>query len=207
MQADSSATHDLPLVDQTWADSLRQLEEYDYSVKGRSFLDEIMRAIEKAIWEALDGRADSIEDFIAYGLILALLGIAVWAIARSRSSSPIMLSRRGKVTALEEELEEVEDYDRAIGEAVAERAFRRAVRYLYQRTLARFRDVGIIEWRAEKTDAEYVRESRSHLDEPAVFATAVREFQRVWYGEDEIDEEQFSRIRSLFDQLHRGTAH
>ena len=201
MVVDSAQHISVATVDPVWADSLRRLPEYDYSPGGDSLLSIITDWFFGILREVLDGRGDSVVDFIGWAVILAVLVIAARLIIRGGFGSPFAMGKRGSVKALEDELVAPEDYDRLVGEAASERHYRIAVRLLYRRSLARLRDDDMIEWRPEKTDSDYVREVRGEWEHAELFAAAVREFQRVWFGEQALDESQYKRIRAVFDSL------
>ena len=188
-------------VDPVWADSLRSLPEYQYGQSEQSILSVILDWFWSIVREVLDGRGDSVVDYIGWAVIIAVLVLAVRLIVRGGFGSPLAIGSKGSVSALEDELVAPEDYDRLIGEAASLRHFRIAVRLLYRRSLARLRDDKMIEWRPEKTDSDYVREVRGRWEHAELFAAAVREFQRVWFGEQDLDEVQYERIRAVFDSL------
>lgn len=200
MSADSTIQQ--VTVDPNWADSVRALPEYTYTESGPSLFEIFMRWVNRMIAEIIDGKADSVVDFVGYIVIIGLI-VAIVIIFLRRGQSPLQTTRRGHVRADDEELGEAEDIDRLIGTAVHEGRYREAVRYLYLRSLADLRDARIIEWQVDKTDSDYVRDVRGRWEHAETFAAAVRHFQYYWYGEHTVDEAAFATVREQFDALRR----
>lgn len=189
-------------VERPWIDSLRELPEYTYGESGPSLLDVLLTWFNRFIYELLDGQADSVADFVGYVLIAVAIVAVVYLLTRS-GRAPVQIDRRGHVREHADELAEAEDLDRLIGSAIHDGRYREAVRYLYLRALADLRDANLIEWRAEKTDSEYVREVRGRWEQAEAFARAVRHFQAAWYGEHPVDAAAFAVVREQFDALRR----
>ena len=92
------------------------------------------------------------------------------------------------------------DFDRLIAEATAARAYRRAVRLLYLKTLKTLAADNLIDWQRDKTNHEYIAELR----QPALrssFAELTFLFEYIWYGDFPVDEGVFDRARSRFTQF------
>ncbi len=202
MSTDSTIHH--VQVDPIWIDSVRSLPDYTYGETGPSLLTRLMSWFFSLVYEVLDGRGDSVVDFIGYAVILAVI-TAMVLILRQRGKSPLQIIRRGSVRMDDNELAEAEDLDRQIGTAVHEGRFRDAVRLLYLRSLADLRDAKIIEWQVNKTDSDYVRDVRGRWEHADAFAAAVRHFQYIWYGEHSVDQASFAAVREQFDALRRLT--
>lgn len=140
-----------------------------------------------------------VSDWFYY--LLAAVGIA-FAIARLlRMDLAGVFSRKRKQTGLAFDLvpEDIRalDFDRLIDEAVAARAYRRAVRLLYLKTLKALTTRNLIDWQRDKTNHEYIDE----LPQPTLrraFAELTMLFEHVWYGDFAVDEAAFGRVRRSF---------
>ncbi len=137
--------------------------------------------------------------YVFFGLIVAFM---IWKLVGADTGG-IFARRDRKVEIdpreVEENIHEM-DFDTLIADAVAEGRLRRAVRLLYLKLLKQMTDRGMIDWRIDKTNRDYLRElDASPLREP--FAEATRAFEYVWYGDFAIDAASFSSIRAMFDGL------
>jgi hypothetical protein len=93
-------------------------------------------------------------------------------------------------------------YEKLINDAIANRDFRSAIRYLYLQTLQKLSVAGLIQMSPDKTNYEYVKElsGRVHQDE---FASLTLNYEYVWYGKFNIDQETFNRLQKQFKQYHQ----
>ena len=102
----------------------------------------------------------------------------------------------------EEELTPVagRNFDTAIAKAKAEKNYRFAIRYLYLQLLQRLSANGAIEFAADKTNTEYVRELTGKPYKEEVAALTMY-YEYAWYGEFGIDEDKYSKIESRYRNL------
>ena len=93
-------------------------------------------------------------------------------------------------------------YERLINDAITDKDFRSAIRYLYLQTLQRLSMTGLIQLSPDKTNYEYVKElsGRIHQNE---FASLTLSYEYVWYGKFNIDQEIFNRLQKDFKQYHQ----
>jgi len=107
------------------------------------------------------------------------------------------------VTALpeEEDLSMTADYDRLIDNAIKEKDYRLAVRYLYLKSLQKLSEKGVVNFAVDKTNYQYVRElsSKSYKN---TFATLTLNYEYVWYGEFNIDQIIFFKLQTEFQQFY-----
>ncbi len=95
------------------------------------------------------------------------------------------------------------DLDRLLDAALAARAYRQAVRLFYLKALRALVDRGLIRWRREKTNHDYLDELDDAVLKPA-FAELTYLFDYLWYGDFPIDEVTFARMRAAharFEQM------
>jgi len=109
------------------------------------------------------------------------------------------------LTEIGENIHEM-NFDELIEEAMATGSYRRGVRLLYLRALKELTDRGLIEWRVDKTNHEYLLELRGS-ELRGIFADATLLFEYVWYGDRPVDEPGFRRIREKFSGLSSTIAH
>jgi hypothetical protein len=123
----------------------------------------------------------------------------------------VLLKRNGYVFSRktaqpgEVDFKEVEEmgavaYDKQIKAAIAEKKFRLAVRLLYLQSLRLLADNQRIVFNINKTNAAYLRElSPTPLYKP--FARLTLDYEYIWYGEMQVDDQQFDNIHRQFSQF------
>lgn len=95
------------------------------------------------------------------------------------------------------------DFDAAIEDSVSKLNYIMAVRLLYLQTLKILSDTNIIEWKINKTNANYITELNNHPQQSGFrYLTGV--FDYVWYGNKKIDKEEFVQVHQLFKQFQQA---
>lgn len=93
--------------------------------------------------------------------------------------------------------------DQKIGEAIGQKNYNAAVRYLYIKTLYALNDKKWIQFHAEATNNEYLNQMSQHKKNKEFrFLTQVYEY--VWYGKFDINEQQFSVVHHNFKNFQAG---
>jgi hypothetical protein len=111
---------------------------------------------------------------------------------------------KSNVTTLEDESNELSktaDYAKLVALAVSNGNYRLAVRYHYLQTLQKLALKGLIQFAADKTNYEYVRElsGKSYKND---FASLTLNYEYVWYGAFGVDEMIFNSIQNKFKQFN-----
>ena len=92
------------------------------------------------------------------------------------------------------------DLERYIREAVREGNYAIAIRLYYLAIIKELSLSKMIKWKRDKTNRTYLSEIRStNLFQP--FREVTRIFERVWYGEGQIGENEYLSIKPKFEQL------
>ncbi|MGG9972254.1 hypothetical protein ACQ33O_10715 [Ferruginibacter sp. SUN002] len=105
------------------------------------------------------------------------------------------------IMADEEDLSMTADYDKLIGQAIAEKNYKNAVRYLYLKSLQLLVEKGVVVFSADKTNYQYVRELAGKPYKSS-FANLTLNYEYVCYGEFDIDEVIFSKLEAAFKQFY-----
>lgn len=100
---------------------------------------------------------------------------------------------------IEENIHE-SDLEAFIGKALAEQKYALAVRLYYLLLLKELSAAGLIRWKRDKTNRQYLNELRKTPLAPD-FLKATRIFELAWYSKYEIDEEHFKRIEPEFKSI------
>lgn len=94
------------------------------------------------------------------------------------------------------------DLDKLSAEAILNKEYRLAVRYLYLANLKKMSDKNIIKWSLHKTNMSYSHEIIDpDMRKEFVYATII--FDHVWYGEISLNESSFERIKAELDNFKR----
>lgn len=75
--------------------------------------------------------------------------------------------------------------------------FRYAIRYQFLYVLKKLSDKKLIDWNTEKTNHDYQKELKSK-NQKELFAELVYIFEHVWYGEFDINEENYLILKNKF---------
>ncbi len=102
---------------------------------------------------------------------------------------------------VEEVITSESDLDLLIKQALQSGNYRLAVRYKYLQTLYRLAAKKMVELAADKTNYQYVRELANQNDQND-FAALTLNYEYVWYGEFEIDQNIYRRIDNSFSQFN-----
>ncbi len=100
------------------------------------------------------------------------------------------------------EMMALSDFEKQILLAMQSGNYRLAVRYLYLQTLNKLSLAGHIQYTAEKTNYQYVRElyNKKYQNE---FAALTLNYEYVWYGKFDIDQSVCNRLHTDFKHFHQ----
>ena len=142
------------------------------------------------------------------GLWIWLIMIAVfvagliWYLA----SSNIRLFRKAPSTIFTAEDEQITedifgiDYDHQTRKAIESGNYRLATRLLYLRTLRELADLGLIDYKHEKTNSDYLLQisGKAYYKE---FFRLTRDFEYTWYGKFQLSPEAFDIVQKDFESF------
>jgi hypothetical protein len=97
----------------------------------------------------------------------------------------------------EDKLPDDSDYQSMISKAAGKGDYRLAVRYHFLNSLQRLSEKGLLTLAAEKTNYQYVNEIDAEKRKP--FTALVLNYDYVWYGHIDINQEQYGQIANLFN--------
>ncbi|MFT3981733.1 MAG: hypothetical protein QM687_14790 [Ferruginibacter sp.] len=140
--------------------------------------------------------------FILWTLALCFVAIIIYQLLKGNGLfQKKTVSRKVKENDLvEEELMEQNDFDSLISKALAEQDYRSAVRFHFIKTLQQLRDKNHIVYEADKTNNRYVYEVPQHLRND--FSRLIFQYEYVWYGHFDINQEQYYRVRDGFNKFY-----
>jgi hypothetical protein len=223
-ETDTAATVTDKEVSSGLADSSRLSEKAD-AVTLRSIPDSVVRKWQKdedfayandpAYWQR-EYRGSSTPNWFerlffsawfGYFLLFLLGGVLLYAIVRIIQDNNLRLFYRspGKKSSgvgpeegpgpLEDDLEgqllhflQIKDH-------------RQSVRYLYLKSLRLLNDQGLIRYHQQSTNREYLQQL-SATPQGAPFRDLTIAYEKVWYGEFPLDDQQFGRLHHYFEDFY-----
>ena len=103
----------------------------------------------------------------------------------------------GNEEASSQELDDIFKYDQMVSDAEGQNEFNLAIRYLFLKTLKMLADKGLIDFTAEKTNKDYLREMKENsLFED--FQKITRIYEYAWYGKIDIDVKNYHELKQSF---------
>lgn len=185
-------------------DTYRQNDDFRYTVtedSGISLWDRFWRWF----WRWIDrmferkGVADGTR-IVIYGVSLALVVYAVYKFSGMDRRNLFRASGKDNII-FQESHENIYEMDlpQAIRQAEAEGNYRLALRLQYLKSLRTLADRKLIDYTPHKTNHEYARELTG-TPYASSFSRVTLLYEFGWYGEFEITEEIYQRIRAIFDE-------
>lgn len=170
-----------------------------------NFWEKIESWINRHLFSPLfKGHFFTLWDIIIYAIAITAIVLMIYYFAWSEKTG--LFSKRAKaalagIDITEENIHHV-DFEKIINEAIAARQYRIAIRYLYLKSLRDLSLKGLIIWKSDKTNRDYINEMR-----PSVFGMLFKDitylFDYAWYGNVEINETIFNRIKNTFEQFSK----
>jgi hypothetical protein len=131
--------------------------------------------------------------FIGYFIIKLLMGTNTSSLFNRKIASVVLL------TSKEEHIESI-NLDQFIEDALANKDYRLAIRFMYLKCLKELSIYNFISWHFDKTNLDYF----SEIQDPqlkANFKKVSYVYDYVWYGEFAIGEKEFISAKKDFDRL------
>jgi len=144
-------------------------------------------------------------NYAIYGIfIITLLFVIIKLIGADLRGIFFSPKKRMPADAAAEDIEQV-DFEALITQFLDKRDYRRVVRLLYHKTLKELSARGLIRWKIDKTNRDYISEmTGSPLSYE--FAELTRIFEYIWYGNFDLAADSFSAVRDLFEGFYNRLA-
>jgi hypothetical protein len=162
------------------------------------------RVYRKGFWDYVFEFFTSSEiRFIFYTL---LVGLAIFVLYRIIVVNELLVFKGSKNSRrLSEEPGTAEadrnTVDAKIQEAIDQKNFQMAVRYLFLKTLYLLNDKDWIQFHPEATNNQYLSQMSGH-EQNKDFRFLTRVYEYIWYGKFDITEQQFSLVHDSFKNFH-----
>ena len=152
--------------------------------------------------EKATGALEAFLSIVPY-LILAVVLYFLLKFFLKVDSKSLELKQTEKATISlteEEKLIKNEDINKLIANAIANKNYRLATRYYYVSILQKLTKLDLIDWQQEKTNEDYIKEiNKENIKDKFIKSTLLYDF--VWYGNFEINELEFIKAQSEFNEL------
>ena len=184
-------------------------DNFNYSINDTGGVNLIQRILQKFFGWLNDIFGFDI-DFINYQtleyIVYGFLGVAtLYLIVIFLMQAPINSVFKNEIKDMntfqyvEENLNEA-NFETLIDDALKEKNYRLATRYLYLKSLKTLTNKQIIEWHYDKTNSEYLTEIKDE-NSKFVYKRISYIYDYVWYGEFPIDEAIYKKNISDFDKI------
>ena len=146
-------------------------------------------------------------EFIEKAIYVILVFLALYFIVRllmGREFSTFFSSEKKTAPTFsfhEEHIEDI-DLDQMIKDALQNKDYRLAIRFMYLKTLKLLSLNNLIDWNPEKTNDDYLSELKEN-DFKEGFQKVSYWYDHIWYGEFIPDENGFERALKDFTQLNQ----
>jgi hypothetical protein len=200
-----SLNQNIRLPDTAALHALQRDPAFDYKVdpEGESLWSKFMHWLLK-VFEVKKGTfaEDFWTGYLWYILFAALVGVILYIIFKNEIRGFFYRKRliSNSMEVLNDDINAY-DFDKDIKEAEATRNYRYAIRLFYLKNLKALNDQGLIEWKIEKTNADYFREI-TNRDLQRIFGRCTYLFNWIWYGDFPVTEPEYREATGVFHTFH-----
>lgn len=184
-------------------------EEFDYTtIKPQESLwtkiEKIIKKLLRSIFGELDAsKASDYSQIIMRIFAVIIIGFVLYFLVKfllGKDGNFFFSKRNKKLNIqsqdLQENIHEI-NFVETISAAERNRDYRSAVRYQFLMVLKKLTDKKMINWNPEKTNKDYLSELKTP-ELKASFNELVYIFDYVWYGEFDINEENYNHFKQKF---------
>ncbi|MDG1766886.1 MAG: hypothetical protein P8H98_08830 [Flavobacteriales bacterium] len=187
----------------------REIEEEEEEEEDQE--EELRNDFDMSWWQAIMSFFS--EPFMSALLIglasLVLILLIIFIIIKAQKDSSL---RKLKSRNLGFSLEDIEenfhetDLEKALRLALEAEDYKVAVRIYYLIIIKILSENAHIKWRKEKTNFDYVREMNL-LQYRAYFSSITLSFERIWYGDSLIGEQEYNLLKPQFERFINKLKH
>ena len=211
-QEDTVITQDtfkveLRLPPQNILDKYKNDKVFDYSPNPgttESLWDKIINWINRQLFGLQTSKTYSdIIDYLLYGLMIAALIVIIIGLFKSEIRGFFYGAQKEQKVQFAEQEEDIHkiNIDELIAQAVEQKEYKIAVRYIFLKTLKLLSDKKIIDLQSNKTNLDYFSEiKRSEVAN--LFSQAALGFEVAWYGDFPVDEGRYKYSKNVFNNLY-----
>jgi hypothetical protein len=139
---------------------------------------------------------------------LLIIGIVVWIlyyIVKNTSLEQKLKKTTVMKSDFEAPIENIEEIDihSLLEQARAAGDFRLATRLYYLSILKKLNERGLIVWKRDKTNHDYLSELFSQENYFEEMSGLTRSYEQIWYGERTLTENSFQKLASRFETVYQ----
>ena len=136
---------------------------------------------------------------ISYLIGLGLIVVAILMLLKVNAFKVFYGTRESAVqySVVDENIHEM-DFEKLIGDAIAQNEYRRATRLVFLHALKLLADRGLIQWEMGKTNHDYLLEVKHEVLKPG-FHQLNYFFEYAWYGNFNVTREKFLKVQQVFN--------
>lgn len=150
----------------------------------------------RIVWKAVE--------YAVYGIVTAAVLLVIIKLLGADLRG-LFFSPKKMRPAPDEAIEHIEniDFDALIARSLEGHDYRAVVRLLYHKSLKELSALGLVHWKIDKTNNDYLFElSSSPLG--GDFTELTRIFEYIWYGNFDLPAETFVAIRELYERFYNA---
>ncbi|MEZ4799973.1 MAG: hypothetical protein R2809_09425 [Flavobacteriales bacterium] len=134
-------------------------------------------------------------------LLISIFGFIIYRLMISNHDARIKgnIENQFSLEYIEENLDK-SDIDKYLNLALEGSDYRTATRLLFLKSIKNLNQLGLIIWRKDKTNNDFLNEMRSHQDY-RIFRDLTLAYEIVWYGEHEVKPSEFEHIQEGFQKF------
>jgi hypothetical protein len=142
---------------------------------------------------------------IGFGLVALLIGLIIYKLTKNLAGPGAIKVNKTDLNKSSVEIENIEELDlrSPLAKALAEGNLRLAIRLYYLNLLKALNEGGMIRWKKDKTNREYL----SELYLANYFYSEIRgltlSYEEVWYGEHALPTESLQEIIRNFERINQ----
>lgn len=137
-----------------------------------------------------------------YILLAAVLGFAVYKVIVNNNLFYRGAKKKLAEAAVGEEIEMETDLESKIAKAIQVKDYRKAVRYLYVKSLRELDQKSLIRYHAQATNYDYLAQV-SEFKFAGKFSFLTQVYDYVWYGGFEMTDDQFDKVLKDFNDFFK----
>jgi hypothetical protein len=156
-----------------------------------------------APWFSLPGISPALLKAISFAVVFALFAFILYYVSRNASFGASKKKiKPADIAAPVENIDEL-DIEGLLRDALASGDLRLAVRVHYLLLLKKLNEVGLIAWKKDKTNRDYLSElygRNACYDDVRELTLA---YELVWYGERSVSSDSFQKLNGEFESVNR----
>ncbi|MDH7447069.1 DUF4129 domain-containing protein [Aquimarina sp. 2201CG14-23] len=152
--------------------------------------------------EKITGFWGVILQILPYLIVIGVLFLLGWLFMKVNPRDILLEKQEAPQVVLteDEDIIQNQDIQQLIELALKENNYRLAIRYYYLSVLKKLSDTELINWEAQKTNTDYLKE----LTDDSLknkFRNITRLYDFIWYGSFEVDEKSFHQAQQKFKSI------